>query len=37
MFEGEFDWSDEKYIQAIIPELKKLVDFYVEHTKCEDK
>ena len=31
LFEGEFDWSDEKYIRRIIPELKKLVDFYVEH------
>ena len=31
LFEGEFDWSDEKYIKIIIPELKKLVDFYVEN------
>ena len=31
LFEGEFDWSDEKYVRGIIPELKKLVDFYVEH------
>ncbi|MFR3976224.1 MAG: radical SAM protein [Desulfovibrio sp.] len=31
LFEGEFDWSDEKYIKDIIPQLKKLVDFYVEN------
>ena len=31
LFEGSFDWSDEKYIRKIIPELRKLVDFYVEH------
>lgn len=31
LFEGEFDWSDEKYIRLLIPELKKLVAFYVEH------
>lgn len=31
LFEGEFDWSDEKFVRRIIPELKKLVDFYVEH------
>ena len=31
LFEGEFDWSSEKFVQRIIPELRKLVDFYVEH------
>ncbi len=31
LFEGEFDWSDESFIKAIIPQLRKLVDFYVEH------
>ena len=31
LFEGEFDWSDERYVRNIIPELKKLVDFYVEN------
>ena len=31
LFEGEFDWSDEKYVKMLIPELKKLVEFYVEH------
>lgn len=31
LFEGNFDWSDEKYIRMIIPELRKLVDYYVEH------
>lgn len=32
LFEGSFDWSDEKYIAQIIPELRKLVDFYVENS-----
>ena len=31
LFEGQFDWSDERYIKEIIPQLKKLVDFYVEN------
>lgn len=31
LFEGEFDWSEEKYVRSIIPELKKLVDFYVDN------
>lgn len=31
LFEGEFDWSDERFVRAIIPELRKLVDYYVEH------
>lgn len=31
LFEGEFDWSDEIYIRSIIPELKKLVEFYVDN------
>lgn len=31
LFEGAFDWSDEKYIKMLIPQLRKLVDFYVEH------
>lgn len=31
LFEGKFDWSDERYIRLLIPELKKLVAFYVEH------
>lgn len=31
LFEGEFDWSEEKYVENIIPQLKKLVDFYVEN------
>lgn len=30
--EGSFDWSDEKYIQVLIPQLKELVEFYVEHS-----
>ena len=35
LFEGNFDWSDEKWIQKLIPELKTLVDYYVEHDDLE--
>lgn len=28
--EGDFDWSDDKYIKILIPQLKELVEFYVE-------
>ena len=35
LFEGTFDWSDEKYIALLIPQLKELVDFYVEHDDLE--
>ena len=31
LFEGTFDWSDEKYIRMLIPQLEQLVDFYVEN------
>ena len=31
LFEGNFDWSKEDYVKALIPELRKLVDFYVQH------
>lgn len=31
LFEGEFDWDDEKYILTLIPQLKQLVSFYVEN------
>ncbi len=31
LFEGEFDWGDEKYIKMIIPQLEELVNFYVEN------
>lgn len=31
LFEGTFDWSDEKWIKKLIPQLKTLVDYYVEH------
>lgn len=31
LFEGSFDWSDEKYIKKMIPQLKRLVEYYVEH------
>jgi sulfatase maturation enzyme AslB (radical SAM superfamily) len=28
LFEGDFDWNNDKYIKALIPQLKELVDFY---------
>ncbi len=31
LFEGQFNWGDEKYIKMIIPQLEELVDFYVEN------
>ncbi len=31
LFEGTFDWSDEKWIRKLVPQLKTLVDYYVEH------
>lgn len=30
LFEGQFDWSDEKYIKILIPQLEALVEYYVE-------
>lgn len=29
LFEGTFNWDDEKYIQILIPQLAQLVEFYV--------
>lgn len=29
--EGNFDWSDDQYIDILIPQLSELVDFYVEN------
>ena len=31
LFEGDFDWDDKKYVDILIPQLKELVDFYVEN------
>ena len=31
LFEGTFDWSSEKYIKILVPQLAELVDFYVEN------
>jgi radical SAM protein with 4Fe4S-binding SPASM domain len=28
LFEGDFDWSNEKYIKMLVPQLKELVSFY---------
>ncbi|MCM1044988.1 MAG: radical SAM protein [Candidatus Gastranaerophilales bacterium] len=29
--EGDFDWSDDKYIEILIPQLKELVEYYLEN------
>lgn len=29
--EGNFDWSDDKYLKLLAPQLKELVEFYVEN------
>lgn len=31
LFEGTYDWSDPRFISVLIPQLKELVSFYVEH------
>jgi sulfatase maturation enzyme AslB (radical SAM superfamily) len=31
LFEGTFDWSDDKYISMLVPQLKELVDFYLKN------
>lgn len=31
LFEGDFDWSDDKYIRILIPQLEALVAYYVEN------
>jgi uncharacterized protein len=33
--EGNFDWSNEKYIKLLIPQLDELVDFYLENDNFE--
>ena len=35
LFEGNFDFSDPKYIKMLIPQLKKLVDFYSRDENAE--
>ena len=30
LFEGSFDWSQEKFIRIMIPQLEEIVNFYVE-------
>jgi radical SAM protein with 4Fe4S-binding SPASM domain len=30
-FEGDFDWDHDKYIKALVPQLKELVEYYVEN------
>jgi len=33
--EGDFDWSDDRYIKMLVPQLKELVEFYVENDTLE--
>lgn len=35
LFEGDYDWSDNKYIDLLIPQLQKLVDFYLKNPDVE--
>jgi sulfatase maturation enzyme AslB (radical SAM superfamily) len=32
LFEGAFDWTDEKYIRILATQLRELVDFYVDNS-----
>lgn len=32
LFEGTFDWGKEKYIKLLVPQLKQLVDYYVQNS-----
>ena len=31
LFEGDFDWNQERFIKILIPQLQELVEFYVEN------
>lgn len=31
LYEGDFDWGKEEYIKILVPQLKKLVDYYVNN------
>jgi radical SAM protein with 4Fe4S-binding SPASM domain len=33
--EGNFDWSDDKYIKLLVPQLKELVEFYINNDTLE--
>jgi sulfatase maturation enzyme AslB (radical SAM superfamily) len=33
--EGNFDWGDDKYLKLLAPQLKELVDFYVDNDTLE--
>jgi len=35
LFEGDFDWSKDEYIQILVPQFKELVDFYAEHNDLQ--
>jgi len=35
LFEGNVDWSDEKHLKTLIPQLKELVEYYVENDQIE--
>jgi len=32
-FEGNFDWDRDEYIKALVPQLKELVEYYIENDK----
>lgn len=33
--EGNFDWSNENYIKVLVPQLKELIEFYVDNDTIE--
>ena len=33
--EGDFDWDNEKYLAILVPQLKQLVDYYLENEQLE--
>ena len=35
LYEGDFDFSDEKYLRILVPQLQKLVDFYSKEENNE--
>lgn len=35
LFEGSFDWSKERYIDILIPQLEELVEYYVNNDNLE--
>lgn len=35
LFEGDFDWEQERFIKLLIPQLKKLEDFYLKNPNLQ--